>query len=247
MIPAADPARPTVGVIGGMGPAATWAFAEAVLAATPAASEQDHLRLVVDADPAIPDRNAAMAGDGPSPAPTLAAKGAALLEAGADLVCMPCVTAHAFAGELRAAVGAAWVDAVEASADAVRAAAPDARRVGLIATTSTHRAGHVPAALARRGLAVVPAEADEHAAWMDLIYAVKAGRHGEGERAAARAWAARSVAAGAEVLLAACTEVPLLLQDGDADVPVVSATEALAAAVVARAGARAGARNDARP
>ncbi|MDR9391879.1 MAG: amino acid racemase [Trueperaceae bacterium] len=238
MIPAADPARVTVGVIGGMGPAATWAFGEAVLAATPAATEQGHLRLLVDADPAIPDRNAAMAGEGPSPAPILAAKGAALRDAGADLVCMPCVTAHAFADPLRAAVGDAWVDAVEASADAVRAAAPAAGRVGVIATTSTWRAGHVPGALAGRGLAVVDAPEDERAAWMDLIYAVKGGRYGAAERAAARALAARSVAAGAEVLLAACTEVPLLLRDGDAAVPVVAASEALAAAVVARAGAR---------
>lgn len=68
--------RRIAGVIGGMGPAATIDFMRKVLAFSQAArgpgtAEQDDVRLLVDSNPAVPDRNAAVAGTGPSPAHTL--------------------------------------------------------------------------------------------------------------------------------------------------------------------------------
>ncbi len=62
----------TIGVIGGMGPAATVDFFAKLLAATAAERDQDHLRILIDNNPRVPDRNAAIAGRGPSPGPQLA-------------------------------------------------------------------------------------------------------------------------------------------------------------------------------
>ena len=87
-----------VGVIGGMGPAATVHFMGRVLALNPARSDQDHVRLIVDNNGAVPDRNAAIRGEGPSPGPVLAAMARGLQAAGARVLVMPCNTAHAFAG-----------------------------------------------------------------------------------------------------------------------------------------------------
>ena len=66
-------ARPTVGVLGGLGPAATVDFMARLIAATPAPSDQDHLRLLVDHNPAVPNRHDAIAGRSASVGPALAA------------------------------------------------------------------------------------------------------------------------------------------------------------------------------
>ena len=106
----------TVGVIGGMGPAATLDFlGQGCTAATPARREQDHLRLIVDCNPQVPDRNAAMRGeravarpgagrDGPRPG---ARRGGGLV--------MPCNAAHAWAGDIEAAATLPFVSIIEAA------------------------------------------------------------------------------------------------------------------------------------
>ena len=65
-------ALPTIGVLGGMGPAATADFYAKLVAATPAERDQDHLPVLIHAVPQIPDRAACFLHGAPSPAPLLA-------------------------------------------------------------------------------------------------------------------------------------------------------------------------------
>ena len=60
-------------VIGGLGPDATLHFYARVLALTPAVRDQDHVHLIIDSNPKVANRNDAVAGRGPSPAPDLIA------------------------------------------------------------------------------------------------------------------------------------------------------------------------------
>jgi len=87
-----------VGVLGGLGPEATLDFMAKLLerttALTGAVTDQEHLHLLVDCNPKVPNRNRAVAGTGPSPAPDLAAMARRLDAAGADLLVMACNTAH---------------------------------------------------------------------------------------------------------------------------------------------------------
>ncbi|MEJ2289679.1 MAG: aspartate/glutamate racemase family protein, partial [Deinococcales bacterium] len=82
--------RLTVGVLGGLGPEATLDFFAKVLARTPARTDQDHLHLLIDNDPGVPNRNDAVAGRGPSPGPRLATMARRLEAAGADFLVMVC-------------------------------------------------------------------------------------------------------------------------------------------------------------
>ena len=222
----------TVGVIGGMGPAATLDFLVKLHAATPARADFDHLHVVTDNDPRRADRNAAMAADGPSPAPSMVATTRRLIAFGAEVLAMPCNAAHAWAGEVVAAAGdVPFVDMIAAAVAATRVAVPGVTRVGLLGVEATHAArlyhdGFGP------GVTIL---APDMAVFMPLIYAVKAGDTGPAVRAAMAAQAGSLVAAGAQVLLAACTEVPLVFGPGDASMPVVSATDALVAATLAAA------------
>lgn len=222
----------TVGVIGGMGPAATLDFLVKLHAATPARSDFDHLHVITDNDPRRADRNAAMAADGPSPAPSMVRTARMLMAAGAELLVMPCNAAHAWAGEVVAATPVPFLNMIAAAVAATRAAQPGVTRVGLLAVEATHAAR-----LYHHGFgAEVTILAPDMAAFMPLIYAVKAGDTGSAVRAGMADQAAILVARGAQVLLAACTEVPLVFGPADATVPVISATDALVAATLAAAG-----------
>ena len=61
------PDHEVIGVLGGMGPAATADFYAKLVALTPADRDQDHPRVVIWADPTVPDRTRALLGDGPDP------------------------------------------------------------------------------------------------------------------------------------------------------------------------------------
>ena len=224
-----------VGVLGGMGPAATWDFCREVLAATPAKVEQEHLRLLVDSDPGVPNRHAALRGEGASPAPHLGRMARGLVAAGAEVLCMPCNTAHVFASEVRDVEGAQFVDMIEATVAATRHAAPGVTRVGLLATTTTVTAGVYPQAFEVEGVEVVVPNEASQARLMELVFAIKGGDVGKDVRDGFRSLAAELVTDGVGAVVAGCTEVPLVLTAEDVSVPYVASTRALAEAVVRRA------------
>lgn len=225
-----------VGVLGGMGPAATIDFMAKVLrhSQAGAATEQDHVRLIVDSNPALPDRNAAIAGTGPSPAPGLVAMARGLAGAGAELLVMPCNAAHAFADAVIGATPLPFVHLIEETVAAVAREHPAARRIGVLAVNGAVQAQLYERALATRGLApVVPTDA-ERADFMRGVWAIKAGALDEG-RATVRATAEALVSRGASVIVAGCTEVPLVLATDDLAVPLIDSTDVLARQAVLRA------------
>jgi aspartate racemase len=222
----------TVGVIGGLGPAATLDFLARVLAATPAARDQDHVRLIIDNNPAVPDRQAALAGTGPSPGPALAAMAAGLERAGADFLVMPCNTAHAFQAEIEAATRLPLVGLIDETAAAV--ASSGVGTVGLLGTRGCLEANLYQNALAARGVRALAPAGEALDALMAVVRAVKAGDVGADRRAQMRA-IALELAAGADALVVACTEIPLALEPAGLPVPVVDATDVLVERTVALA------------
>lgn len=222
-----------IGVLGGMGPAATLDFMAKVYAADSAAVEQDRVRLIVDCNPAVPDRNAASRGEGPSPGPVLAAMAAGLAVAGADVLVIACNTAHAWLPEIAAGGEIPVLSMIDAACDALAAASPGARRIGLLAGQGCLDAGVYQDAFAERGWTTVLPGAQAQAGFMDALYQIKGGAMGAAERAAFVACAREVAGAGAEAIVAGCTEVPLLLEPADAPVPMVDATLALAEKAVA--------------
>ncbi len=214
-----------------MGPAATVDFLARLVAATPAARDGDHLRILVDCDPRVPDRNRAVAGEGPSPAPALATMARGLVRQGAELLAMPCNAAHAWADAIRAAAAPVpLVSMIEAAGAGIVQAHPGAR-VGLLAADACLAAGLYQPRLADP---VTLGPADQ-ARFMALLYRIKAGGRGADVRDAMRDLGLRLVAGGAQVVLAACTEVPLVLAADALPVPLADATELLVRQVVASA------------
>jgi aspartate racemase len=221
-----------VGILGGMGPEATADLFLKIIKATPAKKDQDHLRIIVDCNPQIPDRTDAILRGGEDPTPLLTSTALNLEKAGAGFLVIPCNTAHYFHGAVSRAVSIPVLHMMNETALELKRAG--ARRVGLLASDGTVQSGLYHKALGGLEMEVlVPGTAmQKHV--MDAIYGVKSGEFGE-SRASVLAAAEELIAIGAEAVIAGCTEIPLVLKDGDTSRPVVDATMALARAAVREA------------
>jgi aspartate racemase len=213
-----------VGVIGGMGPDATVDFMAKVIAMTPAQSDQEHVRMLVAHNPRIPSRQLAMAGKGENPGPVLAALARQLEKAGADFLVMPCNAAHAWQRDIVDATAIPFISIVEESVAAARESGDGA--VGLLTTPGCFAARIYQRALADQD-AVLPTQ-EELAETLAFVERVKAGDQSETVAAGLRALVDRLMSRGASTIIAACTELPLVLDQSMFDVPFVSSTDALA-------------------
>jgi aspartate racemase len=218
-----------------MGPEATVDFMTKVIAATPASSDQDHLRMLVDHNPGVPDRQRAILDGAEDPGPALAQMAERLEAAGAEFLVIPCNTAYVFKGAVEAATSIPLLSIVDVTVDEVTRRVPGIGMVGVLATAGCLAGGVYQRALEAAGIDTVTPGADELAALMELVYAIKAGKHGEatGREMARLAGALQD--RGAEAVIAGCTEIPLVLGQQLLSIPLVSSTDALARATVARA------------
>lgn len=221
------------GVIGGMGPAATVDFMSRVIQATPASDDQQHVRMLVDHNPRIPSRQLAMRGLGESPGPTIARMAAGLEKAGAGFLVMPCNLAHAWQSDIAAATTIPFYSIVDLTVLSAVQRSGDDSPIGLMTTPGCFTAGLYQQALADSGRSIVLQTADELATTMALVEQVKRGDLSEAVAVAMQAEANKLVVRGAKVLIAACTEFPLVLHEAMFDVAFISSTDELAKKTVA--------------
>ena len=200
-----------IGILGGMGPLATADFFSKVIAATKAARDEDHVPLLIQSDPRVPSRPAAILRGGPSPLPALLAGRDRLITAGAIALAMPCNTAHVWLPELRQDCPVPFLSIVDASCDEAAARAQPGAAIGIIGTEATLKSRLFDNELARRGFMPLLPSDDELRDWvLPAIEQVKAGRAAEGGQQVERAVQAL-MDRGAQVVVLACTETPLAL------------------------------------
>lgn len=218
----------TVGVLGGLGPEATLDFYAKVLSLTPATRDQDHLHMIIDSNPQVPNRNEAVAGTGSSPGPMLAEMAAGLEKAGADFLVMACNAAHAYQKEVEAAVSIPFVSIIEETCEATLQAVPRLKKVGVLGSSGCLDAGLYQKAFAKRGVtALVPTDADRDT-FMKVLYRIKAGDKGADVRGSMCALAESLLGGGAQAIVAGCTEVPLVLSGDVLPCPLIDSTAVLA-------------------
>ena len=216
-----------------MGPDATIDFLSEVVSLTEAGRDQDHIPMLVDNNTKVPNRQAAILGDGDDPGPIIGQMGRRLEAAGADFLVMPCNSAHAFLEPLAELTTIPLISIIEVTADACK----DYSSVGILATDGCLEFGGFQQALRHRGITPVVPYAPDVAELMRLITCIKAGDKGPEVQRSMRDLAGTLVERGARAIIAGCTEIPLVLGDGELPVPVISSTRALARATVAAAGA----------
>jgi aspartate racemase len=168
--------KKTLGIIGGVGPLATMFIGEMIVRLTKASTDQEHVHTIIDNDTTIPDRTAyILDSTKANPVPVIQRDAVKLASAGADLICIPCNTAHTFYDEIEDASPVPVLHMIRETAK--RAAHVGAKRVGILATDGTVFSKVYQSALEEQGLEPVLPNADIQAKVMSIIYdEVKAGR-----------------------------------------------------------------------
>jgi len=198
-----------VGILGGMGPAATVDLMAKVLGATPATRDEDHVPLIVWNVPQVPGRPAAIRGEGPSPLPAML-EGVRFLEgAGATALAIACNTAHHWAAELRQASSMPLLHIADATIDEIGQREPAVRSVALLGTRATLALGIYSRPLEARGIEIHVPEEVLQAALDRAITAVKAGDL-EGARTEFVPVARNMLERGADAVVLGCTELLLI-------------------------------------
>lgn len=184
--------------------------------------------MIVDNDPTIPARQDAILHGGPDPGPAMAKMAKRLENAGADFLVIPCNTAHAFSSHVTAAVDIPLLSII----DVTVAACTAYTSVGLMATEGCLRSNLYQDALTAAGIDCVLPTDTELAEFMRLTFQIKSGDRSDEIRAAMQSLAAALTNRGANAIVAACTEIPLVLDEHMLDVPLISSTDLLAKATV---------------
>lgn len=216
----------TVGIMGGFGPEATADFFAKLIAATPADTDQDHLHILIDNNPGVPNRHLAIRGQMPSVGPDLVAMARRLETAGADFLVMVCNTAHAWSDDIRAGVSIPFVSFIEEVCDHI-AEAHAPCPVGLMAADGCLEAGLYQAALTARGFEPVCWGEDQLRRFMTLVFRIKAGERDETMGAEMARLAESLASRGASLIISGCTEIPLVLSEADVRVPLISSSDLL--------------------
>ena len=226
--------KKVIGIIGGMGPLATADLFKKIVLNTKAEKDQEHIRVLVDNNTNIPDRTGAILHGGEDPIPELTESAKALENMGADLLIMPCNTAHYFHGNVQEAVGIPVLHMIEITCNALKE--KGVKKAGLLATDGTIKSGIYQKIFDNSGIELVKPDAAGQKAVMDLIYSgVKASKW-DFDTINVRKTMSELLENGAEVLILGCTELPLAKEMYNLDYPSVDPTLELAKEAIIQAG-----------
>ena len=228
--------KKTIGIVGGMGPLATCDLFKKIVEITDAACDQDHVRVCIDSTTEISDRTAAILSGGKNPVPEMVKSAVRLQGMGADVLIMPCNTAHYFYNQIVPFVDTPFLNMLEETAKEIKRRG--IKKVGLLATDGTCQSGVYKTVFDAAGIEMLSPSPVGQQAVMDVIYkGVKAGNLSIDLSGFNKAMD-ELFEAGAEVLVLGCTELPVAFELFHIDRPNIDPTLVLAAAAVRFVGAK---------
>ena len=226
-----------LGIIGGMGPAATADLFTRIVALTDVDTDQEHIDITVLNDPTIPDRTSFIVGkpDAPSFVPKLQDIARKLESLGCDVLVMPCNAAHTRHEEIASILSTSQLlNILQETANMAKSLG--CSKAGILATDGAIESGAYQRAFENALMTSVVPDAHDQRVVMSAIYDyVKAGR--EAPSGMLDEVCNDLIDAGADCLILGCTELSLLgipkIYEG---VPVIDSMDALAYASVVACG-----------
>lgn len=219
-----------VGVIGGMGPEATLDLFYKIIKNTKAEKDQDHIHLIIDNYPQIPDRTAYLLGKGENPLPYILKSAKNLESLGVSAVCMPCNTAHYFIDEIRKNLYVPFLSMVESVIEEIKENYKNVKNVGIVATKGTIIGKVYEKPLKKEGFNVIIRE-DLLDDMMKIIYSIKGGLIEKNKDLFLKV-VDEYIKSGSEIIIAGCTEIPLLFPYIKTKTPIIDSTLCLAKKVI---------------
>ncbi|MDY4919970.1 MAG: amino acid racemase [Phascolarctobacterium sp.] len=195
-----------LGVLGGLGPAAAAEFLRQLAQKCPATIDQEHPVVYMIGDCEIPDRGTAICGQGPSPLPKLKEDLLKLCELGADVLAVPCNTAHYFIDQFADELPVPLVHIIESTVLATKAIAPHG--AWMLSTKGTRACGLYQKYAEMHGLKLFIPNEEQSDKSQQVINFVKANRLAEAgalcRELVEELWQEHDVP-----VMTACTELPL--------------------------------------
>lgn len=223
-----------LGVLGGLGPMATVYFYELLTALTDAKSDQEHIDMVISSRATTPDRTAFILGESKiNPIDDMIEDAKKLVAFGAEIIAIPCNTAHYFYDQLAAAVNVPILNIVEESVACLKN--DGVRRFGLLATDGTVQSGTYQKYCKAHDITCVIPDKNFQKMVMTIIYdQIKQGKRADMQSFEEIEEHMRSL--GCERLILGCTELSLIKRDGGLSDYFTDSLECLALATIRACG-----------
>ncbi|MCH7681739.1 amino acid racemase [candidate division KSB1 bacterium] len=215
----------TIGILGGMGPDATALFFQRVIALTPAQCDQEHIPIIINNNPQIPDRTDAILANGENPVPALQDAIIILEKASVDFIFIPCNTVHVYYDEMQRCVDVPIVNLIESVVDDILKRFPDINKVGLLSTLGTIKSGLYHNTLLKHDIELVAPNEVQHD---NLQGAIQELKKQSKDTSAIQSLANDLVRAGVQGIILGCTELSLIAKQLILSVPVFDSIEILA-------------------
>ena len=226
----------TIGIIGGMGPAATVDLFQQIVDNTEAACDQEHIHILIDNNSGIPDRTEAIIRGGVSPVPELQASAKRLVEAGADFLIIACNTAHCFIDGIREAVSVPILDMIDQTALYVREAG--FRAAVILCTEGAKQTGIFTERFEKHGVKAIYPDHELQTEVSRIVYdGVKSGKPAYDTGRFQRLLRKLEEETGAAAVLG-CTELPIAQKQYHLQGQFINPTYVLACTAIREAGYR---------
>jgi aspartate racemase len=219
-----------LGVLGGMGPAASAEFMVRLVAQTPAKRDQDHIPTILWSDNTVPDRSTSMRNGDNKPLPYLLSGIQGLVSAGCNLIVIPCNTAHLWFNEMekQASWHARIVHIVDSVADALQDVNVIDSKIGVMGTQATVELGLYQYRLNKLGWdCIVPTKLEMDTLVQPAIDLIKANQI-EQAHSMFITVIHSLIARGAKAVVLGCTEIPLSVRENTVqDTPIINSIDSL--------------------
>ena len=216
-----------LGILGGMGPAASAEFVTRLIEQTPASCDQEHIPFVLWNNPQVPDRSTSLRNEDDRPLPFLLQGVQVLKAVGCDLIVIPCNTAHFWYDEM-IKLKVPIVHIVDSVADALRDAGVDSGTIGVMGTQATVELGLYQYKLNKGGWnCIVPSKDEMDTLVQPAIDLIKAGRVLEAQLPIMKV-VHSLIDRGAQAVVLGCTELPLAIQiSTENGIPLINSIDSL--------------------
>lgn len=227
--------KKTLGVLGGLGPMSSVYFYEMLTAHTLAERDQQHINILISSRADTPDRTDYITGrSAENPLPVMRAEVDKLAAAGAEIIAIPCNTAHYFYDGVAKASRIPIINIIEETVSFCKYLGLS--KVGVLATEGTVLSGAYRAVLEREGIEYMTCSDEDQTVVSDIIYgSVKQGKEPDIDKFLAVADAL--TAHGCERIILGCTELSLLKRNCRLGIRFIDSLEVLAARAIAECGA----------
>ena len=223
-----------IGIIGGMGPEATADLYLKIIKNTKVKKDQDHFHVIIDSNVKIPDRTNAILYNGEDPTPALIQTAKNLEKLSVDLACIPCITAHYFYDVVQQSVNYKIINIIEALVKYIKKNYPNIEKVGILSTTGTIKTKLFNQYLKDYAI-LYPTDEIQEENVMEAIYGekgIKSGGNPEIATGLLMTAGEGLIKRGAEVIVAGCTEIGLVLSKDTFNVETLDLLEIASTALI---------------